>query len=249
MELNLKDKVVLITGGSRGIGRSVANAFAREGAKVVITATNKEKAEAVALEIKEEYKVDTLGLLQNASSSESCTAVINAVISTFSKLDVLVNNAGITKDKLSIQMTDEEWKAVIDTNLSGVFYTSREALKVMLKARSGAIVNVSSVVGKQGSAGQANYAAAKAGVIGMTKAMAKEAAMRGVRVNAVAPGFIQTDMTDVLPKELVEKIKELTPLKKFGVASDVADTILFLSSDKANFITGETISVDGGMSM
>lgn len=249
MDLNLKDKVVLITGGSRGIGFSCAKAFAKEGAKVVITATTKEKAEEVAADINKEFGVETLGLMQNASDSISCKDAVLAVIAKFSKIDILVNNAGITRDKFAIQMDDKDWVDVINTNLSGVFYTSREAARYMLKARSGCIINMSSVVGKNGSASQANYASAKAGVIGLTKALAKEFAQRGVRVNAVAPGYIETDMTSVLPKQISEMVKSMTPLNRYGHTEDVANAVLFLASSVSSYVTGELIAVDGGMSM
>ena len=249
MSFNLKDKVVLITGGSRGIGLALARAFAAESAKVVITATKEEKALEVAKSLETEYGIEALGLCQNVSSSESCKNVIEAIISKFSKIDVLINNAGITKDMLVLQMADDDWTSVIDTNLSGTFYTTREAVRYMLKARTGKIINMSSVVGKFGGAGQANYSASKAGIIGMTKSFAKEFAARNINVNAIAPGFIETEMTSVLSEDVVSKIKSQTPLKRFGQAQDVANVALFLASNLSDYVTGETIAVDGGMSM
>lgn len=249
MDLDLKDKVVIITGASRGIGYAVARAFASEGSKVVLTSTKKETAENIAKSLSDEFGVDTLGLEQNVSSSESSKSVVDSVIEKYSCIDVLVNNAGITKDMLVIQMTDNDWSSVIDTNLSGAFYTTRECIKHMLKRRRGKVINISSVVGKNGNAAQVNYAASKAGLIGMTKAMAKEFAGRGINVNAIAPGFIETDMTDVLPENVVSKIKEATPLKRFGNGKNVADATLFLASHLSDYITGEVIAVDGGMSM
>ncbi|MBW5396304.1 3-oxoacyl-[acyl-carrier-protein] reductase [Brachyspira pilosicoli] len=249
MDLNLKNKIALVTGGSRGIGKKIAEALANEGANVVVTATNINKAQEVANELKSKYDVESLALVHDVKSSESCKEVVAKTIEKFGSIDVLVNNAGITRDMLVIQMDDNAWNDVIDTNLSGAFYTSREAAKSMLRARKGKIINISSVIGKMGNAGQVNYAAAKAGIIGITKSMAKEFAPRGICVNAIAPGFIQTDMTDVLAEDAVKKIMDITPLKKLGNAEDVANIVVFLASDLSNYITGEVIAVDGGMSM
>ncbi|WP_157150054.1 3-oxoacyl-[acyl-carrier-protein] reductase [Brachyspira sp. SAP_772] len=249
MDLNLKNKTALVTGGSRGIGKKIAEALANEGANVVVTATNINKAQEVADELKSKYNVESLALVHDVKSSESCKEVVAKTIEKFGSIDVLVNNAGITRDMLVIQMDDSAWNDVIDTNLSGAFYTSREAAKSMLRARKGKIINISSVIGKMGNAGQVNYAAAKAGIIGITKSMAKEFAPRGICVNAIAPGFIQTDMTDVLAEDAVKKIMDITPLKKLGTAEDVANIVVFLASDLSNYITGEVIAVDGGMSM
>ena len=249
MDLNLKNKTAVITGSSRGIGKKIAETFAKEGINVVITATNFEKASQVAEELKSAYNVEVLALQHDAKSSESCKEVIAKTIEKFGSIDILVNNAGITKDMLVIQMDDNAWNDVISTNLSGAFYMAKEAAKNMLRARKGKIINISSVIGKMGNAGQANYAAAKAGIIGMTKSMAKEFAARNICVNAVAPGFIQTDMTDVLSEDTVKGILNITPLKKLGTPEDVANLVLFLASDMSNYITGEVIAVDGGMSM
>lgn len=249
MDLNLKNKIALVTGGSRGIGKKIAEALANEGANVVVTATNINKAQEVADELKSKYNVETLALVHDVKSSKSCKDVVAKTIEKFGSIDILVNNAGITRDMLVIQMDDSAWNDVIDTNLSGAFYTSREAAKSMLRARKGKIINISSVIGKMGNAGQVNYAAAKAGIIGITKSMAKEFAPRGICVNAIAPGFIQTDMTGVLAEDAVKKIMDITPLKKLGNAEDVANIVVFLASDLSNYITGEVIAVDGGMSM
>ena len=249
MDLNLKNKTALVTGGSRGIGKKIAEALANEGANVVVTATNINKAQEVADELKSKYNVESLALVHDVKSSESCKEVVAKTIEKFGSIDILVNNAGITRDMLVIQMDDSAWNDVINTNLSGAFYTSREAAKSMLRARKGKIINISSVIGKMGNAGQVNYAAAKAGIIGITKSMAKEFAPRGICVNAIAPGFIQTDMTDVLAEDAVKKIMDITPLKKLGTAEDVANIVVFLASDLSNYITGEVIAVDGGMSM
>ncbi|WP_304353162.1 3-oxoacyl-[acyl-carrier-protein] reductase [Brachyspira innocens] len=249
MDLNLKNKTAIVTGSSRGIGKKIAEALAKEGANIVVTATNLDKASQVAEELKSSYNIETLALQHDAKSSESCKEVIAKTIEKFNSIDILVNNAGITKDMLVIQMDDSAWNDVISTNLSGAFYMSREAAKTMLRARKGKIINISSVIGKMGNAGQVNYAAAKAGIIGITKSMAKEFAPRNICVNAIAPGFIQTDMTDVLPEDTVKGIMSITPLKRLGTPEDVANLVLFLSSDMSSYITGEVIAVDGGMSM
>ena len=249
MDLNLKNKTAIVTGSSRGIGKKIAEALAKEGVNIVVTATNLDKASQVAEELKSSYNIETLALQHDAKSSESCKEVIAKTIEKFNSIDILVNNAGITKDMLVIQMDDSAWNDVISTNLSGAFYMSREAAKTMLRARKGKIINISSVIGKMGNAGQVNYAAAKAGIIGITKSMAKEFAPRNICVNAIAPGFIQTDMTDVLPEDTVKGIMSITPLKRLGTPEDVANLVLFLSSDMSSYITGEVIAVDGGMSM
>ncbi|ADG72735.1 3-oxoacyl-[acyl-carrier-protein] reductase [Brachyspira murdochii] len=249
MDLNLKNKTAIVTGSSRGIGKKIAEALAKEGANIVVTATNLDKASQVAEELKSSYNIETLALEHDAKSSESCKEVIAKTIEKFNSIDILVNNAGITKDMLVIQMDDSAWNDVISTNLSGAFYMSREAAKTMLRARKGKIINISSVIGKMGNAGQVNYAAAKAGIIGITKSMAKEFAPRNICVNAIAPGFIQTDMTDVLPEDTVKGIMSITPLKRLGTPEDVANLVLFLASDMSSYITGEVIAVDGGMSM
>ena len=249
MDLNLKGKTALITGASRGIGKKIAETLAKEGANIVITATNIEKASAVADELKSQYNIETLAFKHDVKLSESCKEIVDKTVEKFKSIDILVNNAGIARDMLVIQMDDNAWNEVIGTNLSGAFYTSREAAKYMLKARSGKIINISSVIGKMGNAGQTNYAAAKAGIIGITKSMAKEFASRKICVNAIAPGFIQTDMTGVLPEDTVKNIMNITPLKRFGNAEDVANLVAFLSSDLSDYITGEVIAVDGGMSM
>lgn len=249
MDLNLKSKTAVVTGSSRGIGRAIAESLAKEGANVVVTSTTKKNADLVASEIKSMYNVETLGLEHDVKSSESCKYIVSGVLDKFNSIDILVNNAGITRDMLVMKMDDEAWSSVIDTNLSGAFYMAREVSRVMLKARSGKIINISSVIGKMGNAGQTNYASAKAGLIGMTKSMAKEFASRGVCVNAIAPGFIQTDMTDVLSDDIVKNIMNAIPLKKLGNVSDIANMVLFLSSDMSNYVTGEILAVDGGMSM
>ncbi len=249
MDLNLKNKTAVITGSSRGIGKKIAETLAKEGVNMVVTATNFEKASNTANEIKSAYNVEALALQHDAKSSESCKDIIAEAIKKFGSIDILVNNAGITKDMLVIQMEDNFWNDVISTNLSGAFYMSREAAKYMLRARKGKIINISSVIGKMGNAGQVNYSASKAGIIGMTKSMAKEFAPRNICVNAIAPGCIQTDMTDILSEDTVKGIMSITPLKRLGTSEDVSNLVLFLASDISNYITGEVIAVDGGMSM
>lgn len=249
MDLGLKDKVVFVTGSGRGIGRSIAEKYAAEGSIVVISDIDENTAKTTAEEIKNQFKVETACYKHDVSSSVSCASVFEDIVKKFGKIDVLVNNAGITKDNLMLRMTDEDWQAVININLTGVFYCTREAVKHMMKARFGRIVNIASVVGVIGNAGQANYSSAKGGVIALTKTTAKEMASRNINVNAVAPGFIETAMTAKLPENVVEQMKNATPLKRFGNVNDVANAVLFLSSTMSNYITGEVIAVDGGMIM
>ena len=245
----LDGKVALVTGASRGIGRAIAIRLASEGAKVAINfAGNQKAAEEVKGEI-EKNGGEAILVKANVADSAAVDEMFAKVIEAFGTVDILVNNAGITRDGLLIRMKDEDFDAVIDTNLKGVFYCTKAAAKIMMKKRSGRIVNMSSVVGLMGNAGQTNYAAAKAGVIGFSKSAAKELASRGITVNMVAPGFIATDMT----AEMKDKAKEMTlagiPLKRMGEPEDVANAVLFLASDNASYITGQTINVDGGMVM
>lgn len=248
-DLGLKDKVALVTGSARGIGRAIAEKFAEEGAKLVITDINEESAKKTAEEIASQYSVETFAVSHDVSSSESTEKVVDAVIEKFSAIDVLVNNAGITRDTLLMRMKDEDWDLVIKINLTGVFNCTKAVVKYMMKARSGSIVNIASVVGLMGNAGQANYSASKGGVIALTKTTAKETATRGITVNAIAPGFINTDMTKVLPEEVTKKMLSVIPMGKYGEAEDVANAALFLASNKAKYITGQVITVDGGMVM
>ena len=245
----LDGKVALVTGASRGIGRAIALRLASEGAKVAINyAGNTAKAEAVKAEI-EQNGGEAILVQADVSDSASVDAMIAQVVEAFGQIDILVNNAGITRDGLMMRMKDEDFDAVINTNLKGVFYCTKVVSKLMMKKRSGRIINMASVVGLMGNAGQTNYAAAKAGVIGFSKSAAKELASRGITVNMVAPGFIATDMT----AEMKDKAKEMTlagiPLKRMGEPEDVANAVLFLASDNASYITGQTINVDGGMVM
>ncbi|HDK3988284.1 TPA: 3-oxoacyl-[acyl-carrier-protein] reductase [Staphylococcus aureus] len=242
-------KSALVTGASRGIGRSIALQLAEEGYNVAVNyAGSKEKAEAVVEEIKAKG-VDSFAIQTNVADADDVKAMIKEVVSQFGSLDVLVNNAGITRDNLLMRMKEQEWDDVIDTNLKGVFNCIQKATPQMLRQRSGAIINLSSVVGAVGNPGQANYVATKAGVIGLTKSAARELASRGITVNAVAPGFIVSDMTDALSDELKEQMLTQIPLARFGQDTDIANTVAFLASDKAKYITGQTIHVNGGMYM
>ncbi|HCW8691374.1 TPA: 3-oxoacyl-[acyl-carrier-protein] reductase [Staphylococcus aureus] len=242
-------KSALVTGASRGIGRSIALQLAEEGYNVAVNyAGSKEKAEAVVEEIKAKG-VDSFAIQANVAYADEVKAMIKEVVSQFGSLDVLVNNAGITRDNLLMRMKEQEWDDVIDTNLKGVFNCIQKATPQMLRQRSGAIINLSSVVGAVGNPGQANYVATKAGVIGLTKSAARELASRGITVNAVAPGFIVSDMTDALSDELKEQMLTQIPLARFGQDTDIANTVAFLASDKAKYITGQTIHVNGGMYM
>lgn len=247
--MKLEGKKALVTGASRGIGRAIALAMAAEGADVVVNYAGSEAAaKAVAAEI-EAMGRKALVIQADISSNAAATAMIDQAVKEFGRLDILVNNAGITRDGLLMRMKEEDWDAVLTTNLKGVFNCTKAAIKYMMKQKAGHIVNISSVVGVNGNAGQANYAAAKAGVIGFTKAVAKEVAARGITANAVAPGFIQTDMTAVLNEKQVEAMQAGIPLKRLGEPSDIAKAVVFLASDDANYITGQTLNVDGGMVM
>ncbi|WP_281185569.1 3-oxoacyl-[acyl-carrier-protein] reductase [Staphylococcus schleiferi] len=242
-------KVALVTGASRGIGRSIALQLAEEGYHVVVNyAGNQEKAEEVVEQIKQKG-VDAVAIQANVSNGDEVKAMIKEVVKTFGSIDVLVNNAGITRDNLLIRMKEREWDDVIDTNLKGVFNCIQKVTPQMLKQRHGRIINLTSIVGAVGNPGQINYVASKAGVIGMTKTAARELASRNITVNAVAPGFIVSDMTDALNDELKETMKSQIPLGRFGQDTDIAHTVAFLASDKAEYITGQTIHVNGGMHM
>lgn len=247
MTQRLTDKVALVTGASRGIGKAIALALAAEGAKVVVNyARSGEAAEAVVQEIVAGGG-EAIALQADVSQEDQVENLVKATQEKFGRIDVLVNNAGITKDTLLLRMKPADWSAVIDLNLTGVYLCTRAVSKLMLKQRSGRIVNISSIVGEMGNPGQANYAAAKAGVIGFTKAVAKEVASRGITVNAVAPGFIETDMTHGIDSEGLLKF---IPLSRLGQADEVAGTVRFLAADPAaGYITGQVINVDGGMVM
>lgn len=244
-----KGKNVIVTGGSRGIGRAIAIEFGKKGANVVINYVSSDaEAEKVAEEIKS-LGGNAILVKGDVSSFEEGKKLIDETVKVFGTIDILINNAGITKDGLIMRMKEEHFDKVIDINLKGVFNTCKSAVSHMLKQRSGKIINISSVVGVVGNAGQANYAASKAGVIGLTKSIAKEVGARGITVNAVAPGFIKSDMTDVLSEKVKDGMLGLIPLNRFGNVEDVARTVVFLASEGGDYITGQVINVDGGMVM
>lgn len=243
----LENKVAIVTGASRGIGKAIAITLANYGAKVIVNyCGSKEKAEQVVEEIKENGGT-ALAYQADVADMEAVKAMFSDVVKEYGSVDILVNNAGITRDNLILKMTEEEFETVIDTNLKGVFNCLKHGSRLMLKQKSGRIINISSISGVIGNPGQVNYSAAKAGVIGMTKSLAKELGSRGITVNAIAPGYINTDMTAVLKDELKEKVTELIPLKRLGEVMDIAETVAFIASDKASYITGQTIQVDGGL--
>lgn len=245
----LENKVALVTGAGRGIGRAIALRLAAEQAFVIVNYNgSRQKAEEVVAEIE---KLGGTGAAYQCdiSDNEACESMIKGIIKEYGHLDILVNNAGITRDNLVMKMSDEEFDAVYETNLKGVFHTIHHASRQLLKQRSGRIINISSVSGIMGNAGQANYSAAKAGVIGLTKSVARELASRGITVNAVAPGMIETDMTQVLPDSVREQMLAQIPLGRIGMPEDIAAAVAFLASDEAAYITGQVIVVDGGMTM
>jgi 3-oxoacyl-[acyl-carrier protein] reductase len=243
-----KDKVAIVTGASRGIGRSIALALAGEGARIVAVDLGLPETEALVAEIKAAGG-EALAVQGNVTVAADTERMIEAAVEKFGRVDILVNNAGITRDALLLRMKDEDWDAVLTVNLKGAFLCSRAAAKVMAKQRSGRIINIASVVGQMGNAGQANYCASKAGLIGLTKSNARELAKRNVTVNAVAPGFIATAMTDVLPEKVKEELLAQIPLERLGSADDIANAVLFLAAERSGYITGQVIAVNGGMYM
>ncbi|MBQ5832055.1 MAG: 3-oxoacyl-[Selenomonadales bacterium] len=247
--MQLEGKVALVTGASRGIGRAVAIRLAKSGAKIAVNYAGNQAAAEEVKQIIEQNGGEAILVQADISNAESVDAMVAAVMEAFGRIDILVNNAGITRDTLLMRMKEADWNAVIQTNLTGVFYVTKAVSKIMMKQRYGKIVNMSSVVGLMGNAGQANYAAAKAGVIGFTKSMAKELAARNITVNAIAPGFIATDMTAVLSDKVKEDLATKSPMGRLGEADDIASAVLFLVSDSASYITGQTLNVDGGMVM
>lgn len=247
--MSLQNKIALVTGGSRGIGREIALGLSKEGANIAITYNSNS---IKALEVVEELKqngVKAIAILGNVSIEEDVVAIIKTVEQELGSIDILVNNAGITKDNLIIRMSTQDWMDVMDVNLKGVFLCTKAVSRGMMKKRYGKIINISSVVGITGNAGQSNYSASKAGVIGFTKSMAKELSSRGIRVNAIAPGFIQTDMTDILNDDIKQEMLKNIPLNYFGTPKDISNLVNFLASEASDYITGQVIKVDGGMAI
>ncbi|MGM0501970.1 MAG: 3-oxoacyl-[acyl-carrier-protein] reductase [Bacillota bacterium] len=249
--MEVEDKVAIVTGSSRGIGKQIALKFAENGAKVVVNYpvdAEADSAQAVVEEI-EQLSGTAIAVKADVTDAKEVKSMVKQTKKEFDKIDILVNNAGITRDKLLIRMREADWDSVLDVNLKGAFNTTKAVSRVMMKQREGTIINIASVVGLMGNAGQANYAASKAGLIGFTKSTAREMAKRNITVNAVAPGFIETAMTDELSDKVVAEMTDNIPLEEFGQPEDVANTVLFLASAAADYITGEVIRVDGGMAM
>ena len=245
MNYSIKDKVVIITGAARGIGYAIAETFVAEGARVIVIDISPEAVNAAV----EKLGTSATGYVGNVTDSAGIEAIFNEVASKFGSIDCLINNAGVTRDNLMLRMKEEEWQMVLDINLKGAFICTQKVFKHMMKARKGSIINMASVIGLMGNAGQANYAASKGGLIAFTKSCAKEFAGRAVRVNAIAPGFIETEMTASLSTEVRAEYAKVIPLQKMGNPTDVADLCLFLAGDASSYITGQTIAVDGGLTM
>lgn len=242
-------RVAIVTGGARGIGKAIAELFANRGANVVIADLQAELAEVTAHEITQSTGRETLAITVDVSKSNSANEMIDKALSKFNHIDILVNNAGITRDTLILRMGEDDWDIVLNVNLKGVFNCSKAVIRSMMKQRYGKIINISSVSGQIGQVGQTNYSASKAGIIGFTKALAREVASRNITVNAVAPGIIPTALTDVLPEELKKSILEATPLGRMGKPEEIAYAVAFFASDEASYITGQVLAVDGGMVM
>lgn len=242
----LQGEVVLVTGASRGIGAAIADTLAAQGAKVIGTATTEAGATAISERM---AAIGGIGKTLNVTDGAAVEALIDSITSEFGTISILVNNAGITRDQLLMRMKDDDWSAILDTNLSSVFRTSKAVMRSMMKARKGRIINIASVIGVTGNAGQSNYAAAKAGIIGFSKSLAKEVGSRGITVNVIAPGFIETDMTQSLPEAQKEIMMAQIALGRFGSPQDIADAVAFLASPAAAYITGQTLHVNGGMYM
>ncbi len=246
--MRLENKVAFITGAAQGIGREIALTFASEGADIVVGDINLEKATQTQAEI-EALGRNALALELDVTDYAKLTEAVNKILDKFKKVDILINNAGITKDNLLLRMSDAEWDAVLNVNLKGTFNCTKAVSRLMIKQRYGKIINIASIIGIIGNPGQANYSASKAGIIALTKTTAKELASRNINVNAIAPGFIQTEMTAKLPEDLKQKMQDAIPLGRFGSPVDVASVCVFLASEEASYITGQTIIVDGGMVM
>ncbi|EFE94092.1 3-oxoacyl-ACP reductase FabG [Serratia odorifera] len=243
--MSFEGKIVLVTGASRGIGRAIAESFVARGAKVIGTATSEKGAEAIS----DYLGANGKGVMLNVVDAQSIDSVLASIRAEFGEIDILVNNAGITRDNLLMRMKDDEWQDILDTNLTSVFRLSKAVMRAMMKKRFGRIITIGSVVGTMGNAGQANYAAAKAGLIGFSKSLAREVASRGITVNVVAPGFIETDMTRALTEDQRAGILTSVPANRLGDAKEIASAVAFLASDEAGYITGETLHVNGGMYM
>ncbi|MGV3743249.1 MAG: 3-oxoacyl-ACP reductase FabG [Burkholderiaceae bacterium] len=246
---NLANQVALVTGASRGIGRAIAQELARQGAKVIGTATTESGAASISAYLTDLGPDCGKGIVLNVDDAQRCTEVIDEIQKQFGGVSILVNNAGITQDQLAMRMKDEEWDAVIATNLTAVARLSRAVLRGMMKARQGRIINITSVVGSAGNPGQMNYAAAKAGVAGMSRALAREVGSRGITVNCIAPGFIDTDMTKALNEQQIAALMAQIPAGRFGTPEDIAAAVAFLASPQASYVTGTTVHVNGGMYM
>jgi 3-oxoacyl-[acyl-carrier protein] reductase len=246
--LELKEKVALVTGGAQGIGRAVALLLAEHGADIAVSDVNLQRAQETAGEIRTLGR-KSMAVKASVADSQEVEQMVQAVLAGLGRIDILVNNAGIAKDKLILRMTDEDWDAVLNVNLKGTFLCTRAVIRHMSKQRSGKIVNIASVVGEMGNAGQANYAASKAGVIGFTKTIAREFAQRGINVNAIAPGYIETPMTDAIPEKAKEELKRMIPMERLGRPEDVARAVLFLVSEASGYITGQVLNVNGGIYM
>jgi 3-oxoacyl-[acyl-carrier protein] reductase len=246
--LKLAGKVALVTGAAQGIGKAVALLLARNGADIVVSDINLEKAEETAKEVQILGR-KALAIKVDVAKSDDVDKMVQAILAQFGHIDILINNAGIARDKLILRMTEEDWDAVLNINLKGTFNCTKAVVRHMSKQKSGKIVSIASVVGEMGNAGQGNYAASKAGVIGFTKTVAREFAQRGINVNAIAPGYIETPMTEALPDKVKEDLKRLIPMDRLGKPEDVAEAVLFLVSESANYITGQVLNVNGGIYM
>ena len=244
----MKGKVALVTGAAQGIGKAVALLLARNGADIIVSDINLEKAEETAREV-EGLGQRALAVKTNVAEANDVEKMVQTALERFGRIDILINNAGITRDKLLLRMSDEDWDAVLGVNLRGTFLCTRAVIRPMAKQKSGKIVNIASVVGTMGNAGQANYGASKAGVIGFTKTVAREYAPRGINVNAIAPGYIETPMTEALPEKAKEELKRMIPMDRLGKPEDVAEAVLFLVSEASSYITGQVLHVNGGIYM
>jgi 3-oxoacyl-[acyl-carrier protein] reductase len=249
MEVDLSDTTVLVTGGTRGIGRAIVERFARAGARVAFTYRSSTRAAEALVDTLEDRGTEAVSLQGDVADPDVAQSHVDAVLDRWDALDVLVNNAGITRDGLLLRMQEADWDAVLDTNLKGVFNFSKAAYRPMMRQQSGSIINISSVVGTTGNAGQTNYAASKAGVVGFSKSLAKELGSRNVTVNVVAPGYVQTDMTEELDAETREAILDAVPLDRLAEPAEIAESVLFLASPAADYVTGHVLHVNGGLSM